>query len=348
MLNIMRYSVVYAAVTVPEFASGADAPAPFPHVPTTISREARTFLKNAAPPPAKNRTEKDWEDDQATVEKRGKADGGQLVREFGAEIEVTELGGVTVNIVTPKNYDKANGESCLFFIHGGGYCFNSAESSYTGCVPLSAYTGLRTYSVDYRLAPQYPFPKGLEDCLAAYRETIRTFPPRKIGVFGHSAGGSLLLSMLLEAEKEKLPMPGAVVSFTPWADLAKIGDSYFTLEGRSPVLHYDPLEAIAKAYVGDHDPSDPRISPVYGHYTSDFPPTLIQTGTRDLFLSNCVRLYRNMKDGGVRVELSVWEGMWHGFTVIPNATFPEARRGNEEAAEFFRRHLKLRPTTDRD
>ena len=98
---------------------------------------------------------------------------------------------------------------------------------------------------------------------------------------------------------------------------------------------------LPKAYAAGANLTDPLLSPVYAKYSKTFPPTLIQTGTRDLLSSDCVRLHRTMKDSGVDVELSVWEGMWHGFHVIPNTTFPEAKAGFKEAADFFVRKLKL-------
>lgn len=108
-----------------------------------------------------------------------------------------------------------------------------------------------------------------------------------------------------------------------------------TLERIAPVLHYDTLGPLAKAYTDDANMKDPLVSPVYAKYSNTFPPTFIQTGTRDLFLSNCVRLHQVMKRAGVDVELSVHEGMWHGFQGIPHPFFDEAKTANKESAKFL-------------
>ena len=119
------------------------------------------------------------------------------------------------------------------------------------------------------------------------------------------------------------------------------GDSHGTIDGHDPLLAATNLHAVAKAYAGDADLTNPLISPVYAKYDKYFPCTIIQTGTRDLFLSDCVRLYRSMKASGVDVELSVWEGMWHAFQVIPDTSLPESKPAFNELARFFDEKLKL-------
>jgi len=199
---------------------------------------------------------------------------------------------------------------------------------------------LKVYSIDYRLTPQHPFPAGLNDCVAAYRGIINEVSPEKLGLSGLSAGASLVLTMTLKARDEGLPMPGALACITPVTDLNATGDSCETNDGLDPVLGKRDFFC-ARAYAGNADRNDPLLSPIFAKFSEKFPPTIIQTGTRDILLSDCVRLHQKMKEAGVDVELSVREGMWHGYHVIPNCNFPEARAGFRELADFFRRKLRL-------
>jgi acetyl esterase/lipase len=188
--------------------------------------------------------------------------------------------------------------------------------------------------VDYGLAPERPFPEGLNDALAVYRAVLDDYSPGAISVFGSSAGGALAVAMLLEAHREGLPMPAALGLVSPWSDLAENGDSYLTLKSKDPVIDYElTLAYAAQLYAGKNDPRDPLISPVNADFPEDFPPTLIQGGTRDLFLSNCVRLHRKMKMGGVQAGLSLWDGMWHAFQITPG--LPEANEALSELARFL-------------
>lgn len=315
-------------------------------IPNTISAEAQEFLRTVEPPPPSNpRTMERWAQWQEEMDKTllaNEVNQKSLARMIKHE-EVKQYGGIDVLVVTPTSYDEENSKKILLAIHGGGYVMMSARGTLASYLPLAHQLGVRLYSIDYRLAPQHPYPDGLNDCIAAYREIIKEYKPENIGLAGLSAGGSMSLAMLLKARDENLPLPAALAAMSPWADLSSDGDSYQTLAGFSPVLSdYASLESAVKAYAGDNDLNDPLLSPVHGKYGADFSPTIIQTGTRDLFLSNCVRLYRNMKDSGTSVELSVWEGMWHGFTVVPDIRYPEAKRGVSELADFFNEHLRLR------
>jgi len=138
-------------------------------------------------------------------------------------------------------------------------------------------------------------------------------------------------------------MPAALACISPCADLTLSGDTIRTLEGLDPVLTPKRMQLLQGAYAGTADERQPRLSPLFADYTPEFPPTIIQTGTRDLLLSDCVRLHQKLKGSGVDVELSVREGMWHGYHIIPNDEFPEAAAGFQELADFLRRTLKLEP-----
>ena len=161
------------------------------------------------------------------------------------------------------------------------------------------------------------------------------YKAENIGVYGDSAGGGLTLAMALAAREEGLPLPGALVVVSPGIDYTGSGDSYITLADVDPVLRTDPAPRRAD-YAGDADLSDPLLSPVYANYTG-FPPLLIQVGTREVLLSDTVRLARNARAAGVDVTLDVWDGMWHGWHDTPG--LPEADQACTEIAEFFASRL---------
>jgi acetyl esterase/lipase len=160
------------------------------------------------------------------------------------------------------------------------------------------------------MPPDHPYPAPLDDCVAVYRALLEVRPPEKILVGGGSAGGNLVAAMLLRAKDEGLPMPAALALFTPEIDLTESGDSFDTNAGVDYVL-VDRLTDSIALYAGDHDLTHPYLSPIFGDVTG-FPPTFVQAGTRDLFLSNAVRFHRKLRDAGVDAELHVWEAMPHG------------------------------------
>lgn len=229
---------------------------------------------------------------------------------------------------------KKNEDRAILFIHGGGFVVGEPNFYHMVQAPIAYSAGLKMYSIKYRLAPEYPFPMGLNDCLAVYREMLKTFLAKNIAFCGDSAGGNLVLATIFAAKNEGLSMPKSIALLSPWTDLNKIGDSYYTLEGLDPILHYEKnLMIPATVYAKGQSFMNPLISPIYSDYTSNFPRTLIVLGTRDLFLSNGVRLYRKMKNARVDVHLDVWEGMWH---VFQDNTTEEGRESAKEIGAFLR------------
>lgn len=248
-------------------------------------------------------------------------------------VEDETIDGVPVRWLVPQQgLPKEEDARIAVYIHGGGYV--AGETLDPLVVTLAHRTGLRILSIDYRLAPEHPFPAGRDDCLAVYRELLRRFGAHRLVVCGGSAGGGLALSALLAARDAGLPLPSALALLSPWSDLTRSGDSYYANEGRDPVLSWPELQRAAEAYAGDRDPRSPELSPIHADYRSGFPPTLITTGTRDLFLSNCVRLYRRLRQAGVVVDLQIWEGMWHSFEGL-TASMPESAEAIEVIAGFL-------------
>jgi acetyl esterase/lipase len=204
---------------------------------------------------------------------------------------------------------------------------------------MAGLIGFRVIAIDYRMPPDYPFPAGMNDAMAAWSEISKFARPSNIALFGTSAGGGMALAMTQRLKKEGRPLPGAIMAGTPWSDLSKTGDSYFLNAGvDNRLVTYDGiLEGAARLYANGRDLKDPLISPVYGNFTK-FPPTFLVTGTRDLFLSNTIRVHRKLREAGVEAQLEVYEGQSHAdYLALPDT--PETRELYGEMAKFFDTYL---------
>ena len=218
-----------------------------------------------------------------------------------------DLAGVHVVEIVPEGVPEG---PLLLDIHGGALVGGGGQAGRLMSSISAQRAGLRTWAVDYRMPPDHPYPAPLDDCLAVYRVLVEQTPAGQVVVAGASAGGNLAAAMLLRARDEGLPMPAALALLSPEVDLTESGDTFATNVGVDYVLLNGLAESIA-LYAGDHDLTDPRLSPLFGDLTG-FPPTFLQSGTRDLFLSNTVRMHRALRDHGVDAELHVWEAMPHG------------------------------------
>lgn len=316
-------------------------------VPSTISKEAQRFLSQESPIPTKSpQTLGEWQQRRASLEDLGKSLYEKGPYKYEMSFQVLRFKGrdgheVPVFKMTPVHFDPRNEDKAILHIHGGGFCFMSPESTFCVCAPVANLTGLRVYCVEYRLAPENPYPAALDDCVAAYKGVIETVRPECLGVLGESAGASLVLTAVLKARDEKMSMPAALACISPCVDVSMSSDTIRTLDGIDPVLRPKLMRTFQDAYAGEADWCDPLLSPIHADYLRGYPPTIIQTGTRDLLLSDCVRLHEKLKNQKVDVKLSVREGMWHGYHILPSNDFPEATAAYAELAEFFRQELKL-------
>jgi acetyl esterase/lipase len=162
------------------------------------------------------------------------------------------------------------------------------------------------------MPPDHPYPAGLDDCIAFYRALLREHDPAEIVVGGASAGGNLAAALILKARDEGLPLPAGAVLITPEVDLTESGDSFQTNIGIDRTLRQSLMPANL-LYADGRDLTDPCISPLFGDFTKGFPPTILTAGTRDLFLSNAVRMHRALRSAGIPAELHVVEALSHGF-----------------------------------
>jgi acetyl esterase/lipase len=251
----------------------------------------------------------------------------------GVETVATHLGGVPASLVTAPQ--SAPGRHILF-LHGGAYIAGSALIYRHITWRFAMAAGACLASIDYRLAPEHPFPAALDDAVAAWRALLAGgADPRRCAVMGDSAGGGLALALALKLRDRGEPLPAAIVALSPWTDLAITGQSCRRNAAFDPVLKSDDLKMLAAQYLGRADPRDPYVSPLYGD-PRGLPPTLFQVGSDEILRDDSERMAQRMREAGRDVTLEIWPRMphvWHGFAPV----LPEARRAILRIGEFVRR-----------
>ena len=246
-------------------------------------------------------------------------------------IETRRIGECDVYVATPPGLSEAARRVAYLDVHGGGFVFGAGRFTLMLTALRAALLGCTVYGVDYRVPPAHPYPAPLDDCVLAYRTLLAQFGAANLAVGGQSAGGNLAAAMLLRARDEGLAMPAACVLLTPEVDLTESGDTFHTLRDIDTALKA-PLQNANLVYAGGADLTHPYVSPLFGDFTKGFPRTFLQSGTRDLFLSNTVRMHRALLEAGQQAELHVWEAMTHaGYS---GAT-PEDMEVNMAMREFL-------------
>ncbi len=308
-------------------------------VPKTISKEAQAaaakFSKAArnVQLPAADDIE-GWKKVQAEMEQKRAAANAAVVQEYQPEIQSRKLGGVPVLDIKPKDWQES--QRVLVYTHGGAYTLYSAKSRLMSAVPMAHDTGLRVISVDYTLAPHAKWQEVTSQVVAVIHALVKEgHTLKEIAIYGESAGGGLAAATVLKMRDQGLGMPSAVVLWSPWADITETGDTYATLQDADPLLYFlGNLKNCANAYASPEDQRNPYVSPVYGDYTKGFPPTLIQAGTKEIFLSNAVRQYQALDHAGIPVKLDLYEGMWHIFQVF-HYDLPESKLARKKVRHFL-------------
>jgi acetyl esterase/lipase len=256
----------------------------------------------------------------------------------GLDVRTTLIAGVRVFDITPQDMPAANRDRVLVHLHGGGYVLFPGLAGAGEAMLMARHGGFRCLSVDYRMPPDHPAPAALNDAMAVWRALLAGSDPRRIGMFGSSAGGGLLLATLLQARAEDLPMPAAIAPGTPWCDLTGTGDS---LEANAYVdnvlvARSGWIAGAARLYAAGRNLADPLLSPINGDFTG-LPPAILTSGTRDLLLSDTVRAHRALRRAGVEAALQVFEGQSHAQYLDPGV--PETAEAFGEIAQFLDRHL---------
>ena len=335
------------AATAGAFAQPAplaprDVPAKSIPVPTTVSPELQKIiaqpLRTAWDTPPK--TPEGWKQLAETIRATAAPNVEAMRQRLNVRVEPGTMAGVKIYTVTPEKIRPENADRTLVQIHGGCYVLNPAEAALPEAMLIAAIGGYRVIAVDYRMPPEAYFPAALDDSMAVYKAIIAKTDPKRVGLIGTSAGGALVLEMGLRAKQLGLPMPGAIASGTPMSDSTKTGDTFYTNAMLDNVLVSTEgfCDAAAAFYANGHDLKDPLISPVYGDMAG-FPPTILTSGTRDLLLSNTVRVHRKLRNLGIDSFLQVYEGQSHA-QYGRDDRIPETREAFGEIAEFFGKHLK--------
>jgi acetyl esterase/lipase len=299
-------------------------------MPSTISPEAQKWLTSLRPSTF---------DPQSLPERRKRTDqwrvkqSAEARRLFPVKIEETIIAGVRADIITPLTTPDQNRNRVLINLHGGG--FNSDSGSLIEGVPIANLAKIKIVSVYYRLAPENPFPAPVDDVVAVYKELLKTYKPRAIGIFGTSAGAILTAEVAVRLRQLKLPLPAALGLFSVLADYCRPSDSLqiFTLNGFPGSLQpQDPNGRIGNEYARDTDCKDPVLSPLFADLKG-MPPTLLVTSTRDILLSNTSIFHRALLHADVEAQLVVFEALPHAFWY--HFELPETTEALHLMARFF-------------
>ena len=253
--------------------------------------------------------------------------------EPGITFEDIYLDGVKVEIATPE---KISGDSIIYYIHGGAFCLGSPFVSRSFISILAKISGFRVYSVDYRLAPEHPYPAAPDDCFTVYKALLDTLPGTKISIIGESAGGNLSLVTVIKAKEAGLPLPTSVTVYAPATEATgKIDRSKYADTDMS--VPYDIEKKMAEIYSFDNDPSNPYISPLYGDYEG-FPPLKIVVDSGEVLFEDSELLAEKAKNAGVVVEYEKWDDTFHTFPVMAQM-IPEGMKVVKETIEFMKKYL---------
>jgi acetyl esterase/lipase len=297
-----------------EARPGIELPSRFIPVPTSISPEAQAFLSHA---PLVGATEMPEIGDVAGWKAhiaRSDAQMLPMVKQFAASYpaqwSTQRLDDCPLYEIAPVNADPANARRAILYIHGGGFTMGGGEAAVYPAITFAGLARCKTFSLDYRMPPDHPYPAAIDDGVAAWRRLIARFKPENLAIYGPSAGGNLAPALILKLRDLGLPLPAVCGVHSPAADLTESGDSFETNRIIDIVLR-EPLPKLMTLYAGGHDFRDPLLSPAFADYAKGFPPTILTTGTRDLLLSSTVMLHRAMRRGGVDARLHVWDAMTH-------------------------------------
>ena len=272
----------------------------------------------------------------ATARRRGAWCARWLVKPIkGTSVRPVDEAGVRGEwILAPE----ARQDRAVLYVHGGGFMIGSAAVYRHLVSRLARASGCPVLSLDYRLAPEHPYPAALEDVLRAWRWlTSGTLEASRVGLAGDSAGGNLVLSLLMRLNGSSQPLPAAVAVMAPWTDLTVSGDSVRTNRRADPLLPAELLRPVADAYLQGADAEAADASPLFGDFTG-FPSMIIHVGSTEILLDDALRLQRAAQGAGVDSRLTNWPGLPHVFQLY-SPFVPEGRRSLDELGAFLRERL---------
>jgi monoterpene epsilon-lactone hydrolase len=303
-------------------------------VPTTVSAEAQAKLSRI--PPSILMSAASVTEQRAKMDARQAKDAADCLRVYPATVTETKIAGIPVRVITPPADEPDKGDRVLVNIHGGGFRLDAG--SLLESIPIAHLTHTKVVAVLYRMAPENPFPAGVEDVVAVYRELLKIYAPAKIAIYGTSAGAVITAETAVRLKQLGLPLPAALGIFSGFGDFSRAGDSFslFGIQGLAGATFPHGAGPLSPDYVGQADPKDPGLSPTYANLTG-MPPTLFITSTRDMLLSGTALLHQAFLRAGVDARLTVFEALPHAFWLDPS--LPESRSADEMMARFFDEHL---------
>lgn len=244
--------------------------------------------------------------------------------------EIVQYAGLNAAWFIPDNYGKSK---TILYLHGGGYVMGSVNTHRALIGRIARASGYKALAVDYRKAPENPYPAAVEDAVNTYKQMVRD-GYENIFLMGDSAGGGLVLALLQIIRKEKLQKSAGCVLLSPWTDLTLSGDSMQTKKDVDPMAQPHLVEIFAKRYYADNDPKNPLISPLFADLKG-FPPTYIQVGDNETLLDDSTRIARKMNDSGVKVKLDIFPKMMHVWQYF-GGILPEANKAIDQIGEFVK------------
>jgi epsilon-lactone hydrolase len=268
---------------------------------------------------------------RARFEKMGEFLGGAP----DGKCEKVDAGGVPAEWVTAPGCDPAR---AVLYLHGGGYVIGSINTHRRLAYDISAASGVRVLVIDYRLAPEHPFPAAVEDAATAWRWLLQQgFATTRLAIAGDSAGGGLTLATLVNLRDKKLGLPACAVAISPWVDLEGEGNSITARAAQDPMVQKDGLLWMAGLYVNGKDAKTPLAAPLHADLKG-LPPILVQVGTAETLLDDATRIAEKLHAAGVDVRLAIWPNMLHVFPLFA-PILSEGRDGCLEIGSFIRSRI---------
>jgi epsilon-lactone hydrolase len=251
-----------------------------------------------------------------------------------AKVEKVDAGGVPAEWVAAPGFD---GTRAVLYLHGGGYAIGSLNTHRRMAYDISAACGARVLVIDYRLAPEHPFPAAVDDATKAWRWLLQQgLSPGRLAIAGDSAGGGLTIASLVNLRDLKLALPACAVAISPWVDLEGIGTSMTARSAQDPMVQKPGLKWMADMYLAGKDPKTPLAAPLHADLKG-LPPVLVQVGSAETLLDDATRLAEKLHTSGCEVRLAVWPNQLHVFPFFA-PILSEGRDGCLEIGTYIRSH----------
>jgi epsilon-lactone hydrolase len=255
----------------------------------------------------------------------------------GFIVESVSLGGRAAEWLIPGGVQT---DAAVLYLHGGGYCIGSLDTHRALGGRIAIAAGCQVATLDYRLAPEHPFPAAVDDAAAAYLELLaQGRRPERLAIAGDSAGGGLTMAVLLALRKAGAPQPAAAVCLSPWVDLTQSSPAYAHLADLDPMVSKSGLDVMAHAYLGGTEPRTELASPLFADHLGGLPPVRIEVGAHEVLLDDATQLAERLQADGVSVTLTVWPELIHVFQAFPGSLVPEADRSIAAVGSFLADHL---------